>query len=245
MKIAVLGGTGTVGSQVVRVLRTTEHEVVPHSRSTGLDLLDGKGLPDALAGVDVVVNVTDAPSSDEASLEFFRTTMNTLLASAASSGVGHAVILSIIGVDLVPDHVYYRAKVLQEYILKAGPVPYSIVRASQFFEFMDTVMSWTSDNETVRLPPTLVQPIAAADVGEAVARVCTDTPLQGIRNIAGPEVFALDELGRITLAARKDNRQVVTDPTAGIYAMVPGDALIAKSDAIIAQTTYRDWLAHN
>ncbi|MGW0082124.1 SDR family oxidoreductase [Streptomyces sp. NPDC003393] len=243
MKIAVVGGTGLLGSQVVRVLRESGHEAVPHSRSTGLDLLDGKGLPEALAGADVVVNLTNSPTSDEASLTFFRTTMDNLLSAGASAGVGHAVVLSIVGADLVPGLVYYRAKVLQEDILKAGPLPYSIVRASQFFEFMDSVLSWTSDSETVRLPATRIQPVALADVAEAVAEVCAGEPLQGTRNIAGPEVFALDELGRITLAARNDRRSVVTDNDAGIYAVASGDALIAKNDAVIAKTTYRDWLA--
>ncbi|WP_306192841.1 SDR family oxidoreductase [Streptomyces sp. MK5] len=243
MKIAVVGGTGLVGSQVVKVLRENGHEAVPHSRSTGLDLLDRKGLPEALAGADVVVNLTDSPTSDEASLTFFRTTMDNLLSAGASAGVGHAVALSIVGADLVPGLVYYRAKVLQEDLLKAGPLPYSIVRASQFFEFMETVLSWTSGSETVRLPATRIQPVALADVAEAVAEVCAGEPLRGTRNIAGPEVFALDELGRITLAERNDQRSVVTDNDAGIYAVASGDALIAKSDAIIAKSTYRDWLA--
>ena len=169
--------------------------------------------------------------------------MDNLLLAAKSAGVGHAVVLSIVGVELVPDLVYYRAKVLQEYILKAGPVPYSIVRATQFFEFMDTVMSWTSDDRTVRLPTTRIQPIALADAAQAVAEVCVGAPLRGTRNVAGPEVFMLDELGRTTLAARGDQRTVVTDNNAGIYAAASSDVLIAKGDAFIAKTTYRDWLA--
>ena len=143
----------------------------------------------------------------------------------------------------MPDLVYYRAKVLQEDLLKAGPIPYSIVRSTQFFEFMTSVLSWTSDDKTVRLPATLVQPIASADIAQAVADVSTGTPLQGTRDIAGPEVFTLDELGRITLAARGDHRTVVTDDSAGMFAAVKGDALIAKDDAVIAKTTYREWLA--
>ena len=132
---------------------------------------------------------------------------------------------------------------LQEDILKAGPVPYSIVRATQFFEFIDAVLSWTSDEHTVRLPATPIQPMAAADVAQAVADVSVGAPLQGTRNVAGPEVFALDELGRITLAARGDQRTVVTDDSAGMFAAAPGDALIAKDGAVIAKTTYREWLA--
>jgi uncharacterized protein YbjT (DUF2867 family) len=243
MKIAVIGGTGLIGSQVVRILKAGGHEAVPYSLSTGVDLLSGKGLTEALAGADVVVNLTNSPTFDDASLTFFQQTMNNLLTAAAAAGVGHAVILSIVGADQVPDLVYYRAKVLQEDILKAGPVPYSIVRATQFFEFMDAALSWTADENTVRLPATFVQPMAAADVARAVADVSLGAPLRGTRNVAGPEVFTLDDLGKITLAARGDHRTVITDNNAGMFAAASGDALIAKDDAVTAKTTYRDWLA--
>jgi uncharacterized protein YbjT (DUF2867 family) len=243
MKITVIGGTGLIGSQVVKILNASGHEAVPSSPSSGLDLLSGKGLPEALAGADVVVNLSNSPTFDDASPAFFQTTMTNLLSSAEKAGVGHAVILSIVGVDLVPDLVYYRAKVLQEDILKAGPIPYSIVRSTQFFEFMNAVLSWTSDDSTVRLPHTLVQPIASADIAQAVADVSAGRPLQGTRDIAGPEVFALDELGKITLAAHGDHRTVITDDSAGMFAAVTGDALIAKDGAVIAKTTYREWLA--
>ena len=244
MKIAVLGGTGRIGSQVVKILDANGHEAVPHSPSTGLDLITGKGLPEAMAGTDVVINLTNSPTFDDASPEWFKTTMDNLVAAAADAGVGHAVVLSIVGADLVPDLVYYKAKVLQEDILKAGPVPYSIVRVTQFFEFIDAVLSWTSDDKTVRLPSTLVQPMSAADVAQAVAEVSMGAPLQGTRQFAGPEVFRLDELGRITLAARGDQRTVVTDDTAGMFAAAKGDALIAKEGTVIAKTPYREWLAH-
>jgi len=243
MKIAVIGGTGLIGSQVVKFLNASGHEAVPSSPSSGLDLVSGQGLPEALAGADVVVNLSNSPTFDDASPAFFRTTMTNLLSSAEKAGVGHAVILSIVGVDLVPDLVYYRAKVLQEDILKAGPIPYSILRSTQFFEFMTAVLSWTSDDSTVRLPHTLVQPIASADIAQAVADVSAGRPLQGTRDIAGPEVFALDELGKITLAAHGDHRTVITDDSAGMFAAVTGDALIAKDGAVIAKTTYREWLA--
>jgi uncharacterized protein YbjT (DUF2867 family) len=243
MKIAVIGGTGLIGSQVVKNLNASGHEAVPSSPASGLDLLTGAGLPEALAGADVVVNLSNSPTFDDASPAFFRTTMTNLLSAAEQAGVGHAVILSIVGVDLVPDLVYYRAKLLQEDLLKAGPLPYSIVRSTQFFEFIDSVLSWTSDDQTVRLPSTLIQPIASADIAQAVAEVCTGAPLRGTRDIAGPEVFALDDLGRITLAARSDHRTVVTDDGAGMFGAVSSDALIAKDDAVIAKTTYREWLA--
>ncbi|MGC4869297.1 SDR family oxidoreductase [Micromonospora sp. DT53] len=242
MKIAVLGGTGLIGSQVVKILQAAGHEAVPLSPSTGVDLLTGQGLSDGLAGAEVVVNLTNSPTFDEASPAFFQTTMDNLLAAAARAGVGHAVILSIVGVDQVPDLDYYRAKVLQEDILKAGPVPYSIVRATQFFEFVEAILSWTADDTTVRLPSTPVQPMAAADVAQAVAEVTMGAPLQGVRNVAGPDVFALDELGRITLAARGDQRTVTTDNAAGMFAAVPGDVLVAGDDAVIAPSSYREWL---
>jgi uncharacterized protein YbjT (DUF2867 family) len=243
MKIAVIGGTGLIGSRVVKILNADGHEAVPHSPSTGLDLRSGQGLPEALAGADAVVNLTNSPTFDDASPAFFQTSMDNLLAAAEKAGVGHAVVLSIVGADQVPDLVYYRAKVLQEDILKAGPVPYSIVRATQFYEFIDAVLSWTADGSTVRLPATLVQPMAAADVAQAVADVSSGVPLMGTRDVAGPEVFALDELGRITLAAHDDKRTVVTDGSAGMFAAASGDALIAKEGAVLAKTTYREWLA--
>lgn len=243
MRLAVIGGTGLIGSQVVKILSASGHEAVPHSPSTGLDLLSGRGLAEALQGAEVVVNLTNSPTFDDASPAFFQKTMDNLLAAASAAGVGHAVVLSIVGADRVPGLVYYRAKVLQEDILKAGPVPYSIVRATQFFEFMDAVLSYTADEHTVRLPATLIQPMASAEVAEAVADVSAGRPLQGTRSIAGPEIFTLDELGRITLAAHGDHRTVVTDNSAGMFAAASGDALIAKDGAVIARTTYREWLA--
>jgi uncharacterized protein YbjT (DUF2867 family) len=243
MKIAVIGGTGLIGSQVVKILNASGHEAVPQSPSTGLDLLSGRGLPEALKGADVVANLTNSPTFDDASLAFFQTTMDNLLTAASAAGVGHAVILSIVGADLVPGLVYYRAKVLQEDILKAGPVPYSIVRATQFFEFMDATVAENADETTVRLPATLIQPIASADVAGAVADAIAGPPLRGTASIAGPEVFPLDEIGRITLDAHGDPRTVVTDNSAGLFAAASGDALLAKDDAVIAKSTYRDWLA--
>ncbi|MEU6587870.1 SDR family oxidoreductase [Streptomyces sp. NPDC046881] len=242
MKIAVIGGTGLIGSQVVRNLTAAGHEAVPHSKSTGVDIISGQGLEEATAGADVVVNLTNSPTFDEASLGFFQTSMDNLLAAAHKGGVGHFVILSIVGVDQVPELDYYRAKVLQEQILAAGPIPYSIVRATQFMDFMDAVLSWTADADTVRLPATPIQPIASRDVAAAVAEVAEGAPLNGIRNIAGPEVFTLDEVGRITLAHKGDHRTVVTDPTAGMFAAVKGDVLTDRN-AHLAPTRYTDWLS--
>jgi uncharacterized protein YbjT (DUF2867 family) len=243
MKIAVIGGTGLIGSQVVKILNASGQDAVPQSPATGLDLLSGRGLADALEDASVVVNLTNSPTFDDASIVFFQRSMDNLLAAASGADVGHVVILSIVGADEVPGLVYYRAKVLQEDILKAGPVPYSIVRATQFFEFMDATVTETADESTVRLPAVRVQPIASADVAQAVADVSVDPPLRGTTSIAGPDVFTLDDLGRITLAAHDDHRTVITDNEAGLFAAAAGDALIAKDGAVIAKTSYREWLA--
>jgi uncharacterized protein YbjT (DUF2867 family) len=227
----------------VEELDAAGHQAVPHSLSTGVDVISGQGLEAAVAGVDVVVNLTNSPTFDDASPAFFRTSMGNLLAASEKGGVGHFVILSIVGVDQVPGLDYYRAKALQEDMLRAGPIPFSIVRATQFMEFMDATLAMTADGDTVRLPRTPIQPIAAADVARVVAEVAAGSPLNGIVDIAGPDVYALDELGRLTLTARHDTRTVVTDDTAGMFAAVHGDALIARDDARIAPTHYTDWLS--
>jgi uncharacterized protein YbjT (DUF2867 family) len=242
MKIAVIGGTGLIGSQVVKNLNAAGHEAVPHSHSTGVDVISGQGLDEASAGADVIVNLTNSPTFDEASAAFFQTSMDNLLTAGEKAGVRHFVILSIVGAEQVPELDYYRAKVLQEDILEAGPIPYSIVRATQFMEFIDALMSMTTDGNTVRLPATPIQPIASKDVADAVAEVAAGAPLGGIRNIGGPEVFLLDELGRLTLSRKSDGRTVVTDPTAGMLAVVKGDVLTDK-DAHLTPTRYADWLS--
>jgi uncharacterized protein YbjT (DUF2867 family) len=242
MKFAVIGGTGLIGSQVVQDLNAAGHEAVPHGLSTGVDVLTGQGVDAALAGADVVVNLTNSPTFDDASLAFFQSSMDNLLAAAQRAGTGHFVILSIVGADQVPELDYYRAKTLQEDILKAGPVAYSIVRATQFMEFIDAVLTWTADNDTVRLPNTPIQPIAAADVAATVADVAAGSPLCGTLDVAGPDVYPLDELGRITLTFKGDKRSVATDDTAGMFAVVQGDVLTAKNGARIAPIHYTDWL---
>ncbi|MFC8670140.1 SDR family oxidoreductase [Streptomyces sp. NPDC057199] len=243
MKFAVIGGTGLIGSQVVTKLNAAGHDAVPHSQSTGVDVITGKGLEQAMEGAGTVINLTNSPTFDEASPAFFQTSMDNLLAAAGKSDVQHFVILSIVGVDQVPELDYYRAKALQEDVLRAGPVPYSIVRATQFMEFVDAVLSWTTDGDTVHLPTTPIQPIAAKDVAAAVAEVAAGPPLRGIHNVGGPDVFPLDELGRITLAAHPDGRTVTTDESAGMFAAVKGDVLVAPKDAHLASTRYTDWLS--
>ncbi|MYQ78855.1 MULTISPECIES: SDR family oxidoreductase [unclassified Streptomyces] len=243
MKITVIGGTGLIGSRLVSKLREAGHTAEPASLSTGVDLLTGQGLGEALSGAETVVNVTNSPTFDAASPDFFRSTMGNLLTAGEQAGVRHQVVLSIVGVDRVPQLDYYRAKTLQEELLRNGPTAYSIVRATQFFEFMDAVMSWTSDEDTVRLPATRLQPIAAADVVAALADTATGAPLNGTVDVAGPDVYPLDKLGRLTLAARGDHRTVVMDDRAGMFAAVEGDPLIAGPGARIATTSYDEWLA--
>jgi uncharacterized protein YbjT (DUF2867 family) len=242
MKLTVIGGTGLIGSQVVQRLTAAGYEVVPAALSTGVDLISGEGLDQALEGADVVTNLANSPTFDDASMDFFRTSTTNLLAAGERAGVRHQVVLSIVGVDQVPELDYYRAKTLQEDLLRHGPTPYSIVRATQFFEFMDAVLADSSEDGTVRLPATHVQPIAAAEVVDSVTEVSTGAPLEGIRNIAGPDVFALDELGRLTLAAHHDDRTIITDDHAGMFGVVTGDVLTAGPDAQLAHTHYQDWL---
>ncbi|MBL1099295.1 SDR family oxidoreductase [Streptomyces coffeae] len=242
MKFTVLGASGRIGAQVVELLTAAGHEVVPASLSTGVDVLSGKGLKEVLSGTDVLINLTNSPAFDASSIEFFETSMNTIGTAAEEAGVHHVVILSIVGVDQVPQLDYYRAKTIQENALANGPTPYSIVRATQFFEFIEPIMSWTTDGDIVRLPSTPVQPMAAADIAAAVADTASGPPLRGIRNIGGPEVFPLDELGRITLDARPDGRRVVTDDKAGMFGVITGEVLTAPEGADLAPTHYRDWL---
>jgi uncharacterized protein YbjT (DUF2867 family) len=243
MKIAVLGGTGLIGSQVVALMREHGHDAEPLSPANGVDLLTGEGLDAGLKGADVVVNLTNSPTFDDKSIPFFRTTMENMLAASDRQGVGHAVILSIVGVDQVPGLDYYKAKVLQEEILKGGPIPWSIVRAGQFFEFMKSVLSWVVDADGVHLPATPVQPLASAEISREVAKVAAGRPLNAVVNIVGPEVFPLDELGRIALAAKGDDRTVVTDNHAGMFAAVQGDVLTGPAGSIIAKQTFREFLA--
>ncbi|MFE0025637.1 SDR family oxidoreductase [Amycolatopsis sp. NPDC059021] len=241
MKIAVIG-TGLIGSQVARQLADAGHDVTAHSLSTGVDLLTGEGLDDAVRGAKVVVDLTNSPTFDEAAIDFFRTTVTNELSAAGKAGVEHFVALSIVGVDQVPDVAYYRAKTLQENLIQAGPIPYSIVRATQFMEFVPAVLDTTTDGDVVRLPATPIQPIASAEVAAAVAETAVGAPLRGIRNIGGPEVFPLDELGRLTLAETGDRRTVVTDEAAGLFAAAKGNVLTTPEGTPLAKTHYRDWL---
>ncbi|MGW2955227.1 SDR family oxidoreductase [Streptomyces eurythermus] len=243
MKIVVVGGTGLIGSQVVALLRDRGHEAVAASPSTGVDTLTGEGLAQALTGADVVVDVPNSPSFDPGpALDFFTRSERNLAEAEKEAGVRHHVVLSIVGVDQVPDYGYYRAKVAQEEAVRNSGVPYSIVRATQFFEFIAPVMDMTTEGTEVRLPSLRLRPMASADVAAAVADAALGEPSYGVRDIAGPEVERLDRLGEITLAARPDGRSVVTDESASPFAGMPDGVLIGDDTARLASTRYEDWL---
>lgn len=242
MKIVVVGGTGLIGSQVVALVRDKGHEAVVATPSTGVDTLTGEGLTEAVKGADVVVDVSNSPSFEaEAALDFFTRAGRNLVAAEKEAGVGHHVVLSIVGVDHVPDYGYYLAKVAQENAVRDGGVPYSVVRATQFFEFIAPVMDMSTQGTEVRLSSTRLRPIASAEVAAAVAEAALGAPSNGVRDIAGPEILPLARLAEITLAAKPDGRSVVTDETAGLFASMP-DVLTGDDTAHLATTRYEDWL---
>src|SRR4051812_48466400 len=215
MKIVVIGGTGLIGSKVVAILRQGGHEVVAASPRSGINAITGEGLKPAMAGAQVVIDVANPPSfEDKAVLEFFETSGRNLLAAEAAAGVKHHVALSIVGTDRTPDNGYFRAKVAQEKLIEAGGIPYTIVRATQFMEFLGVIADSSADGNTVRLSPGLFQPIAADDVAALVAAVALEAPRNGIVDIAGPEAAPFDDIIARYLKAVGDPRQVVRDPEA-------------------------------
>src|SRR5712672_3065724 len=218
MKIVVTGGTGLIGSKLVNKLRGHSHEVVAASPSSGVNTLTGEGLADALNGASVVVDVTNSPSwEDAAVLKFFETSTRNLLAQEAVAGVGHHVALSVVGTERLLESGFFRAKLAQENLIKASSIPYSIVRATQFFEFVEKIADLSTEGNKVRLPPALFQPMAADDVASALAGIAMSSPVNGTVETGGPEQFRLDELARRDLAARHDPREVISDAHAGYY----------------------------
>jgi uncharacterized protein YbjT (DUF2867 family) len=244
MKIVVIGGQGLIGSQVVDTLGSHGHDAVAACRSTGVDAVTGEGLAQALAGADVVVDVCQSPSfEDDAVMEFFRTSTGNLLAAGSEAGVGHHVALSVVGCDLLPDSGYMRAKAAQEELIEDASIPYTIVRSTQFFEFVMTIAYAATDGDTVRLPPALIQPIAAADVAVAVAGAAVGAPIDGVVEVAGPETYRLDELVSHALSAHDDPRRVVADPAAGYFgAALTNGSLLPAEGAHLGETRFEDWL---
>ncbi|MFY1622191.1 SDR family oxidoreductase [Micromonospora sp. WMMD723] len=243
MKIVVIGGSGLIGSRLVTVLGRQGHDAVAASPRTGVDTLTGTGVAEALDGADVVVDVSNSPSFEaDAVLAFFETSTRTLLAAEAKAGVRHHVALSIVGADRIPDSGYMRAKVAQEALIAAADVPWTVLRATQFFEFVPAIVESSVVGDEVRLPSALIQPVAADDVVTVLAEIAVGTPADGIVDLAGPERFRLDELGRATLAAAGDPRPVVSDPQGRYFgALLAEQALVPLGDARTGGTRLAQW----
>lgn len=247
MKIVIIGGSGLIGKQLVPKLRALGHEALPASPSTGVNTLTGEGLAAALAGAAVVVDVSNAPSwEDQAVLEFFETSGRNLLAAEKSAGVRHHVALSVVGTDRLQASGYFRAKLAQEKLIEAADVPYTIVRATQFFEFVAGIAQGSTDGQTVRLSNAMMQPILSDDVAAALADIAVAAPLNGIVDIAGPDRIRMDDLVREFLLAKNDPRKVVTDPAAGYFGTPVDDQSLAPiGPARLAPTHFADWLQHS
>lgn len=245
MKIVVIGGTGLIGSKVVEKLKAKGYGAVAAAPSTGVNTLTGEGLAEVLTGASVVIDVSNAPSwEDNAVMKFFETSTRNLLAAEAAAGVAHHAALSVVGSERMLESGYFRAKVAQENLIKSSSIPYSIVRATQFFEFIKGIADFSTEGKTVRLPPALIQPMAADDVASGVCRVALGSPLKGTVEIGGPEKFHLDELVRRALAVWKDPREVVADPQARYYGIKVGETtLIPGADARLGEIHLEDWLS--
>ncbi len=247
MKIVVIGGSGLIGTKLVKNLRQLGHDVVAASRSSGVDALTGEGLAQAMTGAQVVVDVANSPSwEDNAVLQFFKTSSRNLLAAEAAAGVGHHVALSVVGTERLLASGYFRAKMAQEELIKASQVPYTIVRATQFFEFVDGIAQSATEGQTVRLSPALIQPIVSDDVAAALADVVIGPPLNGMVELAGPERLPLDKLVGRFLSATQDPRQVVTDVHARYYGLELNDqSLVPGDNPRIGPTHFDDWLSRS
>jgi uncharacterized protein YbjT (DUF2867 family) len=245
MKIVVIGGTGLIGSKLVAKLREAGNEVLAASPSSGVNSITGEGLTDAMSGAQVVVDVTNAPNwEDQAVMDFFTTSSRNLLAAEAETGVGHHVALSVVAIDRLPEIGFFRAKVAQEDVIKASGIAYTILRATQFFEFAGQLADVSTDGDTVRLPHTLFRPQAADDVAGALAEIAVAAPLKGIVEQQGPEALALDDFAREVLGARGDPREVVSGPDARYFgAEVDDRSLVPENGARVAPTRLADWLS--
>jgi uncharacterized protein YbjT (DUF2867 family) len=244
VKIVVIGGSGLIGSKLVPKLREQGHEAVAASPQSGVNTLTGEGLAEALKGASVVVDVTNSPSwEDAAVLKFFETSTRNQLAYEAAAGVGHHVALSVVGTERMLTSGFFRAKMAQENLIKSSPIPYTIIRATQFFEFVKSIVDLSTEGDKVRLPGALIQPMAADDVASLTGRIATGSPTNGMVEIGGPEKFGLDELARQFLATRKDPREVVSDPNAGYYGVkISKRTLVPEDDAQLGETRFETWL---
>ena len=244
MKIIVIGGTGLIGSKLVNKLRSQGHEAVAAAPNTGVNTLTGEGLAEVLKGASVVVDVSNSPSWDDAAvLSFFETSTRNLLTYEAAAGVGHHVALSVVGTQRLSESGYFRAKIAQEKLIKESSIPYSIVHATQFFEFLKGLADISFDGYKVHLPPVLFQPMAADDVASGVGRIAVGPSVNGIVEIGGPEQFRLDELVRRRLATLKDPREVIADPRARYSGAEVGErTLVPGKDARLGETRFETWL---
>jgi uncharacterized protein YbjT (DUF2867 family) len=247
MKIVVIGGSGLIGSKVVKMLAEHGHQAVAASPNTGVNTITAEGLAEALEGASVVVDVSNAPSwEDAAVMEFFETSTRNLLDYEEAAGVEHHVALSVVGSDRMLGSGYFRAKIAQENLIKGSSIPYSIVRATQFFEFIKGIADFSTKGNKVFLPPALIQPMAAEDVASAVSQVAIGSPVNGTIEIGGPEQFPLNEFVQRGLAARKDPREVVADPHALYYGVKLSErTLVPDDDALLGETRFEDWLSRS
>ena len=247
MKIVVIGGTGLIGSKLVTKLREHGHQAVSASPDSGVNTVTGEGLADVLKGASVVVDVSNSPSwEDAAVLKFFETSTRNLLTYEAVAGVGHHVALSVVGTDRLSESGYFRAKIAQEKLIKESSIPYSIVHATQFFEFLKGLADVSMDGGKVHLPPVLFQPMAADDVASGAGRVAVGRPVNGIVEIAGPEQFRVDELVRRRLSSLKDPREVIADPHARYDGAEVGErTLLPGKDARLGETRFETWLGQS
>ncbi|MFB2597848.1 SDR family oxidoreductase [Herbiconiux sp. P17] len=247
MKIVVIGGTGLIGSKLVAKLTEHGHEAVPASPNSGVNTLTGEGVAEVLASADVVVDVSNSPSFEEkAVLDFFTTSTTNLIAAAKKAGVKHYVALSVVGTDRLAESAYFRAKIAQEKLITESGLPYSIVHATQFFEFVKSIADSATVDGVVHLSHALIQPIAGEDVAAQVGRTAVGEPVNGIVEVAGPEVFGLDELIRAGLALRGDDREVVADPEARYFGALLGErTLLPDDDALHSAQTYAAWFPLN
>jgi uncharacterized protein YbjT (DUF2867 family) len=247
MKMVVIGGSGLIGTKLVKNLRQLGHEVVAASPTSGVNTITGEGLAEALAGTQVVVDVANSPSwEDKAVLEFFETSGRNLLAAEAAAGVGHHVALSVVGTERLLASGYFRAKMAQENLIKASKIPYTILRSTQFFEFVSGIAQSATEGQTVRLSPALVQPVVSDDVAAALADVAVEEPLNGTIELAGPEPIRLDELVRRFLSANRDARKVTTDVHARYFGIELNDQSLTPGDhPRIGPTRFENWLSRS
>ncbi len=244
MKIVVIGGTGLIGSKLVNKLREHGNEAVAASPNKGVNSITGEGLAEALKGASVVVDVTNSPSWEDAEvLNFFETSTRNLLSFEAAGGVKHHVALSVVGTERLVASGFFRAKLAQENLIKASDVPYTIVRATQFFEFVEKIVEYSTEGNIVRMPPALIQPMAADDIASALAKIATHPAVGSTVEIGGPEQFRLDELARLSLAARRDPREVISDPNGRYYGIeISERALLPDKGARLSETRFETWL---